>query len=196
MKGIIFNLLEDYITSRSGEEAYERLLARCTLRTEEPLLMVAPGTYPDEDFHEIVSSAAAAAGIPEADFHRDFGRFAIPKMAERYPDFFAPFHHPKDFLKFLGMVHLVEVKKLYKDARVPDFTCQDTGPSELVLHYTSRRKLCYLVEGLIEGVAAFYGVRTTYRQALCQRRGDRTCEFRIHFAEDSGGEPAHGRRSR
>lgn len=195
MKGIIFNLLEDYITSRSGEEAYERLLSRCTLRSKDPLLMVAPGTYPDEDFQEIVRKAAADAGLAEDAFHRAFGRFAIPRMAERYPDFFAPFHHPKDFLKFTGMVHLVEVKKLYTDARVPDFTCRDTGPGELVLEYTSERRLCHLVEGLIEGVAAYYGVRTEYRQTLCQHRGDRTCEFHIRFAEDSGRDSTDGRRS-
>ncbi len=192
MKGIIFNLLEDYITSRSGEDGYERLLESCSLRTEEPLLMVAPGTYPDADFQEIVRKAAAATTLTEAEFYRDFGRFAIPRMADRYPDFFAPFHHPKDFLKFTGMVHLVEIRKLYRDAQVPDFTCQDTGPGELVLRYTSQRRLCHLVEGLIDGVAAYYGVRTDHRQTLCQHRGDRVCEFLIHFAEDSDREAADG----
>ncbi len=196
MKGIIFNLLEDYITSRSGEGEYERLLARCSLRTEEPLLMVAPGTYPDEDFHEIIRVAAAAADTEVAAFCRDFGRYAIPRMAERYPDFFTPFQHPKAFLKFLGMVHLVEVRKLYRDARVPDFTCRDTGPGELVLLYTSERRLCHLVEGLIEGVAEYYGVRTECRQTLCQHRGDRRCEFHIRFAEDSTAKASDGKRSR
>ncbi|MFP7755422.1 heme NO-binding domain-containing protein [Thermodesulfobacteriota bacterium B35] len=196
MKGIIFNLLEDYIASNHGEEAYERLLARCSLKTGEPLLMVAPGTYPDEDFHEIVRQAAAAGHLPVDDFYRDFGRFAIPRMADRYPDFFAPFHHPKDFLKFTGMVHLVEVKKLYKDAQVPDFTCRDTGPDTLLLRYTSERMLCRLVEGLIEGVAEYYNVPIRCRQTRCQRRGDMTCEFSIHFAEGSGRESADGQRSR
>ncbi len=192
MKGIIFNLLEGYLTSISGEDGFEEIVRNCSLKTAEPMLMVAPGTYPDADFLEIVRAAAAGLQVPEADFYRNFGRYAIPKMAERYPNFFLPFTNPKDFLKFIGMVHLVEIKKIFLDAKVPDFTFQDTGPDELILRYSSRRRLCHLVEGLIEGLAVYYKVGVSYRQPHCLVKGDEVCEFHICFRDASKTELVDG----
>lgn len=185
MKGIIFNLLEGYLTSTGGEECFEKILQQCTLKTADPMLIVAPGTYPDADFLEIVRAAAADMQVPEAEFYRNFGCYAIPRMAERYPNFFTPFTCPKDFLKFIGMVHLVEIKKIFLDAKVPDFTFLDTGPDELILRYSSRRRLCHMVEGLIEGLAVYYKVKVSYRQPHCLMKGDEVCEFHIRFQEAS-----------
>jgi len=185
MKGIIFNLLEGYLISISGDDGFEKILQQCTLKTTDPLLIVAPGTYPDADFLEIVRAAATGLQVPEAEFFRNFGRYAIPRMAERYPNFFTPFTGPKDFLKYIGMVHLVEIKKIFLDAKVPDFSFQDTGPNELIFRYSSRRRLCHMVEGLIEGLAAYYKVKVSYRQPHCLIKGDEVCEFHIRFQDAS-----------
>lgn len=196
MKGIIFNLLEGYLTSIAGEDGFEEIVRQCSLKTAEPMLMVAPGTYPDADFVELVQRAATRLQVSESEFFRNFGRYAIPKMAERYPDFFTPFSNPKDFLKFIGMVHLVEIKKLYLDAEVPDFTFKDTGPDELILRYASHRRLCHMVEGLIEGLAAYYRVKVRYRQSHCLMKGDDVCEFHIHFPDGAAKERVHGQTSK
>ncbi len=192
MKGIIFNLLEAYLTSIIGEGGFEQIVRQCALKTTDPMLMVAPGTYPDADFLEIVQAAAGELQVPEAEFFRNFGRYAIPRMAERYPNFFTPFTSPKDFLKFIGMVHLVEVKKIFLDAEVPDFSFQDIGTDEIILRYSSRRRLCHMVEGLIEGLAVYYKVRVRYLQPRCLMKGDEVCEFHIRFYEPPEAEPVDG----
>jgi hypothetical protein len=46
MKGVVFNLLEEFIIANSDEDTYEEILDECTFVTDGPF--VGPGTYPDE----------------------------------------------------------------------------------------------------------------------------------------------------
>ncbi len=186
MKGIIFNLLEDFITRSLGEDSFEEILSNCGLLTPDPLVIVAPGTYPDQDFHEIVRQAAKYSGSTEAELLRSFGRFALPRLAERYPHFFSSCQHPKDFLKFLSLVHHVEIKKLYKDADTPLFSCRELSNNELILLYSSKRKLCHMVEGLIQGLEDYYLVKISCHRKRCMLHGDNACEFLLRFQSNSG----------
>jgi len=45
------------------------------------------------------------------------------------------------------LIH-VEVKKLYKDAQLPEFNYEDHIDDKLTMIYRSPRKLCFLSEGL------------------------------------------------
>ena len=53
MKGVVFNMLEEFVVENAGEEVFEEILYTCEFITVEPF--VGPGTYPDEDLNELVS---------------------------------------------------------------------------------------------------------------------------------------------
>jgi len=181
MKGIIFNLLEDYLTNALGDDAWETIIISCSLVTEDPLAIVAPGTYADEDFLTITNTAAQRLDQPLETLLKNFGRFILPKLAARYPAFFAHYNHPGTFLKYAGMIHQVEIKKLYNDARTPEFSCQETSTDEVVLTYASQRQLGDMVEGLLEGLADFYQVGTTITRT--DKKNDKpVSEFILRFA--------------
>ena len=180
MKGIIFNLLEDFIIESLDEEQYEAILAECELQTAEPF--VGPGTYPDEDLLAIVNKTVQAMGISQADALRAFGKFHIPKLAEKFPDFMTPHKHPKSFLKTIESIVHTEVKKLYPDAKLPQFSYKDPSDKRLTILYKSDRKFCHLVEGLIEGVAEYYDSPIRYKQTKCMLAGEEVCEFNLKFS--------------
>lgn len=179
MKGIIFNLLEQFITETAGEEIYQTILDRCSLQTREPF--VGPGTYPDEDLTALVKSTVTVLGISPPEALRRFGKFAFPKLAEHFPDFVSPHRHPKEFLKTVDSIIHVEVRKLYENAKVPSFLYRDPAPDRLVIEYRSDRRLCHFMEGLIEGVADHFRSPVGYRQTRCMLRGDEVCEFDLCF---------------
>ncbi|MBC8400785.1 MAG: heme NO-binding domain-containing protein [Candidatus Marinimicrobia bacterium] len=180
MKGIIFNLLEDFIIESLGEEQYEDILGECELQTDEPF--VGPGTYPDEDLLAIVNKAVEALGITLPEALRAFGKFCIPKLTSKFPDFMTPHKHPKSFLKTIDTIHHVEVKKLMADAEVPHFSFEEPADDRLILRYHSKRKFCHLMEGLIEGVADYYGSPIQQKQSRCMLEGDDFCEFDLKFS--------------
>lgn len=180
MKGIIFNMLEDFLKERLGEERFEELIESCSLITREPF--VGPGSYPDEDLLAIVDRAVEVTGMTKAEALRAFGRFCIGKLARKYPPFFDKHNNAKAFLKTINAVHNIEVKKLYAGAKPPEFIMEDSSPDRLTMRYMSERKLCPLVEGLIEGVAEHYGAPIRFRQRRCMLEGGPSCEFELEFA--------------
>lgn len=179
MKGIVFNLFEEFITEKFGEGKYEEILSGCNLKTKEPF--VGPGSYPDEDLLEIVGKTVQATGIPLPDALGSFGRFCFPKLAERFPAFVTPYNHPKPFLKTVDSVIHIEVRKLYRDAEPPSFTFEEPSPDTLIMRYHSKRKLCLFMEGMIEGVAEYYKSPIKQRQKRCMLEGGSDCEFELIF---------------
>ncbi len=179
MKGIIFNLLEDYITTQKDEDAWEQILALCSLENQAPLDIVGPGTYSDNDFMEIISQSASFMNLTPADLLHQLGRYALPVIASRYPSFFTPLNHPRDFLKFTGMIHETEIKKLYKDAETPQFGYREIDANHITVKYTSKRFLPTMVEGLLEGLSEFYNIPM---QITVQHNSKKpSCEFDIKF---------------
>ena len=74
------------------------------------------------------------------------------------------------------------MRKLFKDAITPRFTYDDPSPDRLIIHYTSERKLCHFMEGLIEGVADFYNSPIQYKQTRCALDEGDTCDFELTFS--------------
>ncbi|MES2802477.1 MAG: heme NO-binding domain-containing protein [Bdellovibrionota bacterium] len=180
MKGIVFNLVEEFISKNWGEDKYEEILALCPLHTKEPF--VGPGTYPDSDLMVIVGKAADVLGISVSEALRAFGKFMLPQLVGKFPNFITPYKHPKDFLMTIDSVIHVEVRKLYKDAETPRFVFQDTGPNQLSFDYQSKRKLCSLVEGMLDGVSEHYKMPIKYTQTKCYSKGDGACHFDLNFS--------------
>ncbi len=179
MKGIVFNLLEEYITDVLGEDAYDEVVSECAMITQEPF--IGPGTYPDADLAAIITRASDRTRQPVAELLKAFGRYAFPKLASKFPGFVLPYSHPKDFLKTVDQLHFAEVKKLYEDATPPHFLYSEPSQDSLVMVYMSARRLCPLMEGLIDGVADYFKTPVKFSQARCMHRGDTECEFQLSF---------------
>lgn len=185
MKGLIFNLLEEFLVARCGETEYELILANCELITAEPSLMVGPGSYPDQDFTAIIASAANRLGLSSDELFQEVGRAVIPLLAARYPQFFSPSKHPREFFASLNFIHHLEVKKLYKDAELPRFRCENKADGSLLINYLSSRRLCHFFSGLINGVADYYQTPLRQRQLACVCDGQPECLFEISFNDSA-----------
>ncbi len=182
MKGVVFNLLESFILERFGAEALEHVLDQCTFTTTEPF--VGPGTYPDTDLLQFASKAASHTGVVLDDAVREFGRYCFPRLLSmlgapgRYSD-------SRSLLRELDSVVHVEVRKLLRGARTPQFTTRDTGPQTLTLEYRSSRKMCAFLEGLLAGMAEHFHEQLTLRHEHCQLRGDKACVLHLEYAVSS-----------
>ena len=179
MKGIMFNILEDFICENWGDEKYEEILALCPLKTKEPY--VGPGSYPDSDLTTIAAQASDVLGVPLNEALRLLGAFAFTKFAEKFPEFIEHTTSARDFLLTVDSVIHVEVKKLYPDAVTPKFSYQDLSESQLIIVYRSHRRLCALMEGLIDGVANHFGTKIQHIQRKCVCQGHAACEFDLRF---------------
>lgn len=155
MKGHIFNLFEDFIIDQAGLGFYQDLLSCCSFPTDEGFIRTE--NYPDEKLYELIGLAVDKTGITLREACLSFGEWLLPRLAMLVPKEMMDHDHPRAFLKTVDYIHRVELKKLYPDALPPQFTYNDISEHEGVLIYHSRRKLYDLVEGVLQGVASFYG---------------------------------------
>lgn len=182
MKGIIFNLLEQVVSGKYGEETWDSLLDAAGVEGS----YTAVGSYPDEDLFGLVGAASAALSIPADDLIRWFGRSAMPLLAGRYPQFFEGHPSTRSFILTLNEVIHPEVRKLFPGAYAPEFRFDVSREDRLGLEYVSRRRLCSLAEGLIEGAADHFGEEVTIVQERCAKRGDEGCLLVCTFKKLAG----------
>jgi len=179
MKGMIFNLFEDFVSTQWNEESYELVLSACPLKTKDPF--VGPDTYPDQDLFTLVSGVAEHFQTPVSEVLRAFGKSAFPKLAAKYPMFLKDHSSAKTFLMSVHDVIHVEVRKLHPAAVTPSFHYTDNAEDELIIHYSSGRRLCFLMEGFLEGVADKFDTSMEQRQQQCMHDGADTCDFHLKF---------------
>lgn len=180
MKGVVFNLLEDVITLQHGVAVWDQLLDAADARGAYTSL----GSYDDAEFVRLVAAASSALGLTPAEVLKDFGVKAMPLLVERYPMLFTPHHETRAFLLTLNAIIHAEVRKLYPGANPPDFDIDASDPEKLRMVYRSKRRLCALAEGFIEGAATHFGERVEGRQLRCMHRGDDCCEFSLRFTRE------------
>jgi Haem-NO-binding len=179
MKGVIFVLFEEFVTENWGAETFEALLDDCPHLAKEPI--VAPRTYPDTWVVDLLMAACRRLGVTPADALRAFGQFCFGGLVSRYPGFLQGVGDAKSLLMSVHQIIHVEVKKLMEGAVPPNLFYEDLGPEDLVVHYESKRGLCTLMEGLLNGLGAHFGTPIEHAQTACTHRGDARCTFRIRI---------------
>jgi len=181
MKGIVFNLLEQVVQREYGEDAWDALLDSASASGVYTSL----GTYPDDEVGRLVQAAATMLGQPPQAILRWFGRKAMPILADRFPAFFDPHTHTRDFVLTLNDIVHPEVRKLYPGALCPVFDFNDEDAGVLQMRYHSHRKLCALAHGFVEGAADHYGETAIVTEPTCMHRGDEACLIVMRFAKAS-----------
>lgn len=181
MKGMIFNQLENMVRSQLGDGAWDALLDQTELKTKEGYF-VGPRSYPDADLFALVAAASRVTGKPVDELITAFGRYLFAGLATAYPSFIKPGMTAKTFLMTVDRVIHIEVHKLHPDATLPSVRYEDPGDGQLVLLYSSPRKLCDLAVGLVDGVATYFGESVTQTHPRCMKRGDEVCRLECTFS--------------
>lgn len=180
MKGVIFNVLEEFIVENWGEEVYEEILGACPVHMHAGHL--GPATYADVDMVTIVTKTCARLQVAPEDALRAFGRFLFPRLLARYPSVAAGIDDPYELLRHIDDAIHVEVRKLVPNAITPRILCDAvTGETGTKVSYQSSRKLCAAFTGLLQGVGDHFSCETEYRQLCCMNQGAECCEFNVRF---------------
>ena len=125
---------------------------------------------------------SAPTAFGSAELVRALGRYMTPRFAENYGVFFEGHNSLKEFLLTVdGVIH-VEVRKLYPEAGLPEFTYDNGQPDKLTMLYKSQRKLCALAEGLIEGSAEHFNENCSINHEVCMHKGSDHCALELSFA--------------
>ena len=175
MHGIVFASLRDYVAAHAGADGARTVFGTTVYSVAE--------AYPDEEFAELAGRAAAVTGLAPEALQREFGAFAARTTFTRlFPAFFDIAGDSRTFLLTIeARIHEL-VRATIPNAVPPRLTVSPNGDDGVDVVYTSPRRLCALLEGLVAGTAAHYGERAELDETKCMRRGDGACVYRVRFA--------------
>lgn len=182
MKGIIFNLVEEAVVAEHGDDAWDAVLAEAGVTGAYTSLDV----YPDEELVALVGAGSKLLGVEPGALTQWLGHEASLGLADRYPHFFTPHASTQPFLLTLNDVIHPEVRKVHPNAEPPDFGFGESSDGDLVLTYSSRRRLCDLAIGMIAGAATHYGETSSVAHDVCMKDGADACVFTVSFAPAAG----------
>ena len=183
MKGVVFDILRDMVEEQFGLEGWNALLEKAG----SDGLYLSSESYPDEEMSKLVQVATDYTGMSTEDLLRHFGQYMIRQFYDRFPSFFDNRHDLLDFLNSVDRIVHVEVLKLYPDANLPKFNYEQDTPKALTMIYHSKRRMCWLAEGLILGSAIHYGQKVRLIHDVCMHKGHDSCHIQVELLESDDG---------
>jgi hypothetical protein len=181
MKGTVFVALNDYVERQYGIAEWNGLLAEVAPASNG--IYTSLLNYDDKEFCDLLRALCVRVSVSSEYFLRDFGIFLFDVLNRKYPIFTDIQAGLMDFLAAVeGVVH-VEVKKLFPEAYLPSLKVIRRTSNQMVLEYQSRRNMCFLAEGLIQGAAQFYGETVSITQSRCCHKGAASCWIDVSAVE-------------
>jgi predicted hydrocarbon binding protein len=172
MHGTIFAELKQFVTARLGDGAWERLLetAGLGLRVYLPIR-----AYPDEELNRIVMAASETTGIAPAPLLEQFGLFIAPHLLAMYRSLLRPEWKTLDVVEHAESTAHRAVRLQQPEATPPYLQAERTGPNQVTVRYTSKRKLCFVAKGIVQGLAAEFDEPLRIAEPECMHRGGEAC---------------------
>lgn len=172
MKGVVFTEFLEMVEQRFSLDVVDAILTRAA--TPHGGTYTAVGTYPAAEMMALVGALAEEVKAPPSDLVFAFGEHLFGRFVAGFPQFFRERTTALDFLERVDSYIHIEVRKLYPDAELPKFDAERLSERELVMIYTSSRRLADLAHGLIIGCGKHFGTSLDVRREdLSEGRGER-----------------------
>jgi hypothetical protein len=175
--GVIFSSFRDFLTASHGSALAQRIFE------SEPVYLLSE-SYPDEDLVRLIGRATEAVGVNADELVHDFGVFtAATTFTRLYPAFFAISTSAREFLLTVETRIHELVRATIPNAAPPQLHVSELGADGVAIVYSSPRRLCLLLRGLVEGTARHFGETAAIEEVTCMRRGDEHCTFEVRFSQ-------------
>jgi hypothetical protein len=107
----------------------------------------------------------------------DFGEFIVPDLVSIYRSMIRPEWRTLDLIDNVENTIHRAVRLRDKSAAPPTLVVSRTSPTEVVVVYSSPRRLCGVAKGIARGVAKHYGERISVTESSCMLRNDSCCRL-------------------
>ena len=177
MHGTIFFELKKYVeTKLGGREAWDRLLSESELGARNYEVMA---DYPDSEVIKLISTVSRITGAPVPAILEDFGEFIAPDLLQMYSGAINPAWKTLDVIEHTeDEIHRV-VRLHNRDAHPPNLKCVRTSEDEVVIDYSSQRKMCDVAKGIAKGLAKHFEESISIFESSCMNKGDSICSIHI-----------------
>jgi hypothetical protein len=179
MHGIIFAGLKKYVVANFGNDAWNGLLKDTGIGSK---IYLPTQTYPDQEIVALVTAASQKTGKPAQTLLEGFGEFIVADLATIYRSMIKPEWRTLDLIENTeGTMHKA-VRLRDRGATPPTLVVTRTSPDEVVIVYSSARKMCGVAKGIVKGIARHYNEQVTITESSCMLKGNPSCTLSVKLA--------------
>jgi predicted hydrocarbon binding protein len=175
MHGIIFGELKRLVDAKLGGDSWRRLIHSAGLGSK---VYMPIGEYPDADAVAIVSAIAKTTGKGIKPVLEEFGEFIAPNLIALYRHMVKPEWRTLDLLENTeATIHRV-VRLRNPGAHPPQLKTVRSG-DEVVITYSSQRRMCGIAIGIVRGLARHYNENVAIDELSCMLQAAASCQIRV-----------------
>lgn len=179
MQGIIFNALEEFVLENADMETWNSIIDDNDLSSGGAY--TSGVTYDDAEIVALATTLCEKLNLPLSDGLKVFGEFLFSFLLNRGPVELKAYDTPQLLLQDLEDVIHKDVKRIHPEAYTPFFEYVASGENEGELTYRSKRKLCAVAEGLIQGLAKHFSKEATLTHTQCMHNDHDECKWNVTF---------------
>jgi hypothetical protein len=174
MHGIIFSELRNYVEATHGKGTWDVLLTKAGLGNK---VYMPVREYPDAEIIGLVMTASMMTGLSVAHLLEDFGGFIVPTLMKTYGHLLQPQWKTIDVIENTDRTVHAVVRVKNSGAKPPELRTLRRGKDEVMLVYTSPRKMCSLAIGIAKGLGKHFKENITATENSCMHKGAPSCEI-------------------
>lgn len=179
MQGSIFTAFSDMIIDKMGMEQWNELIDKTEPASQG--MYTRGEQYEDSELINMVVALSEKTGVPAENLVEAFGQYLFKSLYKNSPVDVSNINNLRDFLLAIdGVIH-VEVKRLHPQAYLPKFEYEDGDNNDLIMYYSSKRKLCHASIGLIKGAAKQFKEEIEILHPQCMHDGAECCKLVVSF---------------
>lgn len=179
MQGTIFTTFSEMIIDKMGMEQWNELLEKT--EPESKGMYTSGEQYADSELVNMVVALSEKTGIEVEKLIQAFGQYLFSTLWDNCPTDISNIKSLREFLLSIHSVIHVEVQRLHPNAYLPKFEYEDGEGTDLIMYYSSKRKLCHASVGLIYGAAKQYNEEISISHPECMHSGKDRCKLVIKF---------------
>ena len=179
MHGTIFMELRKYVETKLGKGEWRKLLDEVGLGTR---LYLPIEDYPDQEAISLMTAASRMTRTPADAMLEDFGEFIAPDLIKLFGYLVNPEWKTIDLIANTEQAIHQVLRDTTSKVTPPELKCTRPSPGEVIITYTSQRKLCAMAKGIAKGFAKHYHERIQITEPTCMLKGAPKCEIRVKLA--------------
>ena len=176
MHGVVFLELERYLSQKLGKHGWDQIKREAGIPAR---IFVPVDSYPDAELHGLLRAASARLERPQRLLLEEFGIFVAPQFLKTYRFLVKNEWTVFDVLTNVESIMHAAVRRRTPFAEPPRLVIERRGPTEVLIIYSSQRKLCDFARGLIEGLAQFFDESVHISEQSCMHERAPSCRILV-----------------
>ena len=175
MHGIIFGELKKLVDTKVGGDTWRELLKNAGLGAKVYMPIT---EYPDQEAMALLGALATRTGQEPRAILEQFGEFIAPDLLALYRHMVKPEWRTLDLLENTEeTIHRV-VRLRNPGARPPELRTDREG-DEVLITYSSARRMCGVAVGIVRGLAHHYAETIEIKELSCMHEGASACRILV-----------------